>query len=78
MGMLQGLIRNTQWRAVLFQPALYHRKWTIGTGEVHVEAPAEVDLKSLGIGPAHACGPQLRRPFIMKIGKDLTHRGLWM
>jgi len=33
MGMLQDPIRNTQWKAVLFQEALYHSKWTIGTGE---------------------------------------------
>jgi len=32
MGMLQGFIRNTQRKAVLFHPALYHRKCTIGTG----------------------------------------------
>jgi hypothetical protein len=35
MGMLQNPIRNTQWKAVLFQNALYHRKWTTGIGNLN-------------------------------------------
>jgi hypothetical protein len=46
MGMLQGRIRNTQWKADLFQTALYHSKWTIGTGEVSLpELPNPVRLR---------------------------------
>jgi hypothetical protein len=45
MGMLQGHIRNTQWKADLFQPALYHSKWTIGIGAV---ALRELSIRTAG------------------------------
>jgi hypothetical protein len=44
MGMLQGFIRNTQRKAVLFHPALYHRKCTIGTGGFMAEGSAEESI----------------------------------
>jgi hypothetical protein len=43
MGMLQDHIRNTQWEADLFHPALYHSKWTIGIGNSRMKLLAESD-----------------------------------
>jgi hypothetical protein len=76
MGMLQGHIRNTQWKADLFQPALYHSKWTIGIGAV---ALRELSIRTAGAIKRPRLAPERQNiDFRSKVqtGKHLACRNL--